>query len=141
VLDGYQNYRTDWLGDWADGHDTWCGYEGKPASIDFIHAWQAQLWRDIRADVGEAFANASRVNVHSQFMSAIKVLVTAYKTTGQRPANLPLRIVVFGISSLPMQTVEALAELGQLCQVVVLVQNPCQHYWEDFVEGTTHCAK
>ena len=34
-----------------------------------------------------------------------------------------------------MQTVEALALLGQLSQVLMLVQNPCQYYWGDGVEG------
>jgi exodeoxyribonuclease V gamma subunit len=135
VLDGYQSYRADWLGDWADGHDTLRGHDGKPFSIGANHAWQAQLWRDIREDVGELWANASRASVHSQFMKAIKARVAESKAMGQRPANLPPRIVVFGISSLPMQTVEALAELGQVCQVFMLVQNPCQHYWGDIVEG------
>jgi exodeoxyribonuclease V gamma subunit len=43
--------------------------------------------------------------------------------------------VVFGISSLSMQTVEALALLGQFSQVLLLVQNPCQYFWGDIVEG------
>ena len=34
-----------------------------------------------------------------------------------------------------MQTVEALAQLGQVCQVLMLVQNPCQYYWGDIVAG------
>jgi exodeoxyribonuclease V gamma subunit len=45
------------------------------------------------------------------------------------PFGLPPRIVVFGISNLPMQVVEALAALGRWCQVVLMVQNPCQEYW------------
>jgi exodeoxyribonuclease V gamma subunit len=42
---------------------------------------------------------------------------------------------VFGISSLPMQAVQALAGLGRYCQVLLLVQNPCQYFWGDLVEG------
>ena len=126
VLDGYQSYRADWLGDWA---------QGKSTELDESHAWQAQLWRDIRADVGEALADSSRASVHAKFVSALKMSVETSKASGQRPAGLPPRLVVFGISSLPMQTVEALAELGQFCQVLMLVQNPCQHYWGDIVEG------
>jgi exodeoxyribonuclease V gamma subunit len=34
-----------------------------------------------------------------------------------------------------MQTVEALALLGQMSQVLLLVQNPCQYFWGDIVEG------
>lgn len=46
-----------------------------------------------------------------------------------KPEGLPPRIVVFGISNLPMQVVEALAALGRWCQVIMMVQNPCQEYW------------
>jgi len=138
VLDGYQSYRADWLGDWAvgeAGQDILRAHDGQATALEEIHAWQAQLWRDIRADVGEALADSSRASVHAKFMAALKVRVAQSKATGQRPAGLPPRLVVFGISSLPMQTVEALAELGQVCQVLMLVQNPCQHYWGDIVEG------
>ncbi len=138
TLDGYQTYRADWLGDWAQGEagpDMLRTHDGKSTVLEASHAWQAQLWRDIRADVGEQLADSSRASVHAKFMSALKTLVEQSKATGQRPAGLPHRLVVFGISSLPMQTVEALAELGQVCQVLMLVQNPCQHYWGDIVEG------
>jgi exodeoxyribonuclease V gamma subunit len=138
VLDGYQSYRADWLVDWAAGRpggDLLRGHDGAALPLPGEHAWQAQLWRDLRADVGEALAEASRASVHARFMQALKDLVQHSLATGERPAGLPPRIVVFGISSLSMQTLEALAELGQLCQVLLLVQNPCQHYWGDIVEG------
>lgn len=138
VFDGYQSYRADWLGDWATGEagqDSLCSHDGKPAALEAAHVWQAQLWRDIRADVGAALADASRASVHARFMAALKARVAQSKATGQRPAGLPTRLVVFGISSLPLQTVEALAELGQVCQVLMMVQNPCRYYWGDIVEG------
>ena len=138
VLDGYQSYRADWLGDWAageEGSDILRAHDGQSTLLDATHVWQAQLWRDIRADVGPALADFSRASVHAKFMTALKKMVAESQTSGQRPASLPARIVVFGISSLPMQTVEALAELGQFCQVLMLVQNPCQHYWGDIVDG------
>ncbi len=135
VFDAYQSYRADWLGDWAKGDDLLRGHDGKPVALDAAHAWQAQLWRDIRADVGEALADASRASVHARFMSVLQGQVNACKGTGQRPAGVPPRIVVFGISSLSMQTVEALALLGQTAQVLLLVQNPCQYFWGDIVEG------
>ena len=138
VLDGYQNYRADWLGDWATGEagqDILRNHRGEPTALESTHAWQAQLWRDIRADVGPALAEASRASVHAQFMARLKAQVAHSLATGERPSVLPPRLVVFGISSLPMQTVEALAELGQVCQVLMLVQNPCQYFWGDIVEG------
>jgi len=49
-------------------------------------------------------------------------------------AGLPQRLIVFGISSLSMQSVQALAALGQVCQVLMLVQNPCRYFWGDVLE-------
>lgn len=135
VFDGYQSYRADWLGDWAAGKNLLRSHDGKPVTLEVAHGWQAQLWRDIRSDLGDELADASRASVHVRFIKALKALVVEYKSSGIFPRDLPHRIVVFGISSLSMQTVEALAELGQVCQVMMLVQNPCQYFWGDIVEG------
>jgi exodeoxyribonuclease V gamma subunit len=129
VLDGYQSYRADWLADWAAGFDQLRGPLGLPQPLPADHAWQAQLWRDIRTDVGEALADASRASVHARFMAALNA------SPPDLLRRLPRRLIVFGISSLPMQAVEALAALGQHRQVLMLVQNPCQYYWGDLVEG------
>ncbi|MDP3191445.1 exodeoxyribonuclease V subunit gamma [Rhodoferax sp.] len=135
VFDAYQSYRADWLTDWAAGHDVLRGHDGQPAVLADAHKWQARLWRDLRADVGPGLADASRASVHARFMATLQAQLAQSQATGQRPAGLPPRLVVFGISSLPMQTVEALAQLGQVCQVLMLVQNPCQYYWGDIVSG------
>ena len=163
VFDGYQSYRADWLTDWAAGHNVLRAMDGntvprraaprgntapseggKPhavgdrggtAALEDAHRWQAQLWRDIRADVGGDLADASRASVHERFMQTLAQRVQTYQTTGTLPAGIAPRIVVFGISSLSMQTVEALALLGQVSQVLMLVQNPCRYFWGDIVEG------
>ena len=135
VFDAYQSYRADWLSDWAQGQDLLRGHDAKPLALEDSHAWQAQLWRDIRTDVGESLAEASRASVHARFMAALGEQVKASRATGVAPPGVPPRLVVFGISSLSMQTVEALALLGQVAQVLLLVQNPCQYFWGDIVEG------
>jgi exodeoxyribonuclease V gamma subunit len=141
VLDGYQSYRADWLADWAAGHDVLRDANGAGqgalalAALPPEHAWQAQLWRDIRLDVGTAFADSSRAAVHERFLAAMLQVKRQVDATGQRPPGLPSRLVVFGVSSLPMQMVQALAALGQVSQVLMLVQNPCQYFWGDIVEG------
>ncbi|MDR3370892.1 exodeoxyribonuclease V subunit gamma [Rhodoferax sp.] len=135
VLDGYQSYRADWLADWADGRDQLRGPLGAPQPLPPEHAWQAQLWRDIRADVGPALMDASRASVHERFMASLAAAVGSECGSGLPLPGLPRRLIVFGISSLSTQAVQALAALGQVCQVMLLVQNPCQYFWGDVVEG------
>ena len=121
VLDGYQQYRADWLAAWERGDDH---------QVPPDQAWQPVLWRALRDDIGDAAASTSRASVHTAFEAAMQSL----PADTSRPAGLPPRIVVFGISALPMQTVRALAELGRVCQVLMVVQNPCRYHWGHVVE-------
>ena len=115
VLDAYQQYRGDWLADWTQG-----GSEGAASA-----PWQPVLWRALQDDVTQTGTALSRSQVHARFIKAMQ----ARAPNDPRPPQLPERIVVFGVSSLPMQSVQALAELGRCCQVLMFVLNPCQHYW------------
>ena len=52
----------------------------------------------------------------------------------QRPAGLPARLVVFGISSLPQQSLEVLAVLGRWTHIFMCaLHNPCEHDWSDII--------
>lgn len=134
VLDAYQNYRADWLSDWSKGNDVLQDGKNKAIALNADLLWQAQLWRDVSEDVGDEWGNASRSSVHQQFMQLMPLIAEQYQKNQKLPYGIPPRITVFGVSSMPMQMVEALAELGRVCQVFVLVQNPCQHYWGDLIE-------
>ncbi|MEY4727112.1 MAG: hypothetical protein RLZ36_1739, partial [Pseudomonadota bacterium] len=144
VLDGYQNYRADWLGDWGQGTDQLRTGTGQATPLPQAQSWQPALWRDLLNDLADdphvqsdlQKAYRSRAEVHAAFMHAMRQL-----PEGQRPAGVPHRILVFGVTSLPMQTVEALAALGRVCQVLMLVQNPCQHYWGHVVESRVPLAR
>lgn len=128
VLDGYQSYRADWLADWAAGRNV-LHHNGVRKPLPPEHLWQAQLWQLLQQDVQQTQAPElasqchSRAEVHERFMRQLK------NTDARPPAGLPPRIVVFGISNLPMQVVEALAALGRWSQIILMVQNPCQAYW------------
>jgi exodeoxyribonuclease V gamma subunit len=134
VLDAYQNYRADWLADWSMGHDVLQDGKNNAVALDADLLWQAQLWRDVSEDVGDEWGHASRSSVHQQFMQLMPSIAEQYQRNQKLPYGIPPRITVFGVSSMPMQMVEALAELGRVCQVFVLVQNPCRHYWGDLIE-------
>jgi len=144
VLDGYQNYRADWLEDWANHKDTLRTQTGSATPLPAAQSWQPELWRDLLDDLAAdaevkaelQHSYSSRAKVHEAFMAKMASI-----PEGQRPAGVPHRIMVFGVTSLPMQTVQALAALGRVCQVLMLVQNPCQHYWGHVVESRVPLAK
>jgi len=89
--------------------------ESKP--LDPANCWQAELWRALLLDVGEAGMAQSRAGVHQRFIERINSLE-------QAPPGLPSRVIVFGISSLPAQALEALAGLARFSQVLLCVPQP-----------------
>ena len=130
LFDQYQVYRADWLLDWQAGADQLrLAPDAAPSrAIPTDQLWQPALWRAVLADIAAQGGNpAGRASIHRQFVDALAGLAA-------RPAGLPRRVVVFGISSLPQQVIEALAALGQHSQVVLVAHNPCQHYWGDLTD-------
>lgn len=137
LYDQYQMYRADWLANWERGEDRLLDAHGVEQALPEEQRWQATLWRELIADVSrttrgetacEAMSNSGRAAVHEAFLKRVD------GWDGEdRPAGLPRRIVVFGISSLPRQSLEALAALARWCQVLVCVPNPCAYYWADIL--------
>ncbi|SAK87074.1 DNA helicase/exodeoxyribonuclease V, gamma subunit [Caballeronia hypogeia] len=136
LFEQYQMYRADWLAAWRQGEDVAIGARGERVPLPDEQRWQAALWRELVDEVahspggesGEISSTGGRAAVHEAFMRA-----AAEWPEGTRPGSLPRRIVVFGISSLPRQSLEALAALSRWSQVLMCVPNPCAHYWADIV--------
>jgi exodeoxyribonuclease V gamma subunit len=126
LFDQYQVYRADWLEDWAAGRHQLRNVRGEGKPLTPANAWQAELWRALLLDVGEEGMAQSRAGVHQRFIERINSLEVA-------PKGLPSRVIVFGISSLPAQALEALAGLARFSQVLLCVHNPCRHHWADIV--------
>src|ERR1700754_4032138 len=115
LFDQYQVYRADWLDDWAAGHDVLGDdLRGTQRPLPDGQQWQAELWRAVLADVDASQRDGHRAAVHARFMQAAMA-------PGAIFPRLPRRIVVFGMSSLPQQTLEALAALSAHCQVLLVV--------------------
>ncbi|WP_129141755.1 exodeoxyribonuclease V subunit gamma [Modicisalibacter coralii] len=129
LFDQYQVYRADWLTAWAAGRDELIDARGQARPLAEDQCWQPALWRWLRDDIGEQGLATSRAWVHTRFLEACREL-----TPDTRPTGLPRRVVVFGISSLPRQTLEALAAVSRVTQVLLCVHNPCRHYWADIIE-------
>ena len=124
LFDQYQVYRADWLADWSMGNDVIRDGHGFSQPLPSGQSWQALLWRAILADLDQAEAEfASRASVHQAFMARTEIPAT----------KLPRRIIVFGLSSLPQQSLEVLAKLAEYTQIILFVHNPCQHYWADII--------
>lgn len=128
LFDQYQVYRADWLEDWGNGQDVLRtsrkGNEPLPENL----LWQPQLWRALLADVDESERNTSRAALHQRFLQHAQSL-----SEEKRPPGLPARLIVFGISSLPQQSLEVLAVLGRWTHIFMCVHNPCEHDWSDII--------
>ncbi|SDL23318.1 DNA helicase/exodeoxyribonuclease V, gamma subunit [Franzmannia pantelleriensis] len=129
LFDQYQVYRADWLDAWGRGDDVLIAPRGHAQTLPDTQRWQPALWRALIEDVGDEGIASSRAMVHRRFIDA-----AARLDANDRPPGLPRRVMVFGISSLPQQALEALAAIARCCQVVLCVHNPCQHYWADIIE-------
>ncbi|MFC4700663.1 exodeoxyribonuclease V subunit gamma [Glaciecola siphonariae] len=127
LFDQYQVYRADWLAAWEANNDVMFK-QGASVPVPEQYLWQAHLWRVLVKDAGEAQSVSSRANVHERFMQRAKAL--------DKPVNphlLPKRIIVFGISAMPQQILEALQAVSKFTRVIFCVANPCQYYWGDIV--------
>ena len=116
LYDQYQVYRADWLSQWETGA---LDYSGKP--LDSEQRWQAALWQQICLDIGQA---SSRAHIHQRFLAQLK-------NGPVNPESIPQRVVLFGLSTVPQQTLEVLHALSEHCQVFCYVNNPSQYHWAD----------
>ncbi|UVW27358.1 exodeoxyribonuclease V subunit gamma [Massilia sp. H6] len=128
LYDGYQVYRADWLEDWEAGRDVLRRAAGAALPLSADQQWQACLWREIHASLPSEQRVTGRAAIHAQFVAASEA--------GRTPvARLPRRVILFGMSTLPYQTLQAIAALSRHTQVLFAVPNPCRFYWGDIIEG------
>ncbi|OHV12178.1 exodeoxyribonuclease V subunit gamma [Kushneria phosphatilytica] len=119
LFDQYLVYRPDWITAWERG-------ERAPTDLPTEEAWQPRLWRALLEDASPEERHCHRAALHDRFLHASRELTC-------RPAMLPPRLVVFGISALPHQLLEALHALSGVMDVVLMIANPCRYYWGDIV--------
>jgi exodeoxyribonuclease V gamma subunit len=127
LFDQYQVYRADWLEDWEQGRNQMRSASGAIRPLPADQVWQAHLWRAVHASVDPSLRHTGRATIHRSFVEAAR--------TRKPVGTLPQRVVLFGMSALPYQTLEAVAALSRHTQVLLAVPNPCQFYWGDIIEG------
>ncbi|MBX3638232.1 MAG: exodeoxyribonuclease V subunit gamma [Rubrivivax sp.] len=130
LFDQYQVYRADWLDDWARGDDALRGADGQRRPLPADQRWQPRLWRALLARLPAQQSAAARPALHRRFLQALHD-----KDEGERIAGLPRRLVLFGTTHIPLQTLQAVAALSRHVQVLLAVPNPCRFHWADLIEG------
>jgi len=149
LFDQYQVYRSDWLEDWAEGQDVLRGASASASArpVPPEQRWQPALWRAVLADQDEAARASTRPQLHRRFLHALRkrgASSAREADPASGPASgpgfaagaaLPRRVVLFGTTHLPHQTLEAIAALAPHVQVLMAVPNPCRYHWADIIEG------
>ncbi|WP_267873627.1 exodeoxyribonuclease V subunit gamma [Massilia sp. Se16.2.3] len=106
LFDQYRVYRADWLTDWEIGRDQLRRAGGDPVPLEPDQVWQAHLWRAVHESVPPMQRGLGRAAIHEVFVTRI--------LSGDPPAGrLPRRVVLFGMSALPYQTLQAIAALAR----------------------------
>ena len=107
VFDQYLLYRDDWLAAWE---------RNELLDLGPDEAWQALLWRELTKDG------------HPHRARLLEDLLT--RLYDPAPLNdLPERVLVFGISSLPPHHMRVLEGLARHTEVVIFALNPCREAW------------
>jgi exodeoxyribonuclease V gamma subunit len=131
LFDQYQVYRSDWLLDWEHGHDRLraeaVAVPGGAAPVPPDQRWQPALWRAAVAGLSAEERQSTRAVLHQRFLAALR-------SPGRWPL-LPRRVVLFGTTHIPHQTLEAIAALSAHTQVLMAVPNPCRYHWADIIDG------
>lgn len=105
LFDQYSIYRPDMLLDWEK---------------NTAGGWQGELWRLLTQDGASGHRAARR----SQFLKKMAAGVW-------RKADLPQRLSLFGLSSLPPFHLEIIQTLATCCDVHIFLLNPCREFWGD----------
>ena len=117
LYDQYLVYRPEWLNSWQQGK-----------TIDGLgeaQQWQAPLWArlvEYTRELGQP--EWHRANLYARFIQKLE-------NSAERPAGLPDRVFICGISALPPVYLQALQALGKHIDIHLLFTNPCRHYWGD----------
>lgn len=126
IFDGYLVYRPEWIAAWEAGETV--------QEIGEEHPWQPILWQALydRTVVLDQ-SPYHRANLYEHFIDALSQAPSGL-------SDLPKRLFVFGISSLPPRYMDALKALGEHIDVHLMFTNPCRYYWGE-VRDRKYLAK
>lgn len=123
LFDQYLVYRPDWIQAWQKGEQI--------AELGHEQEWQGILWRALVAySQNLADLSAHRADIHQTVLANLN----NKKLTRAQKKQLPKRIFIFGIVSLPPLYLDLFNALSQHIDVHVMFMNPCRQYWGDIVD-------
>lgn len=128
LFDQYQIYRGDWLKAWEQGRDVLTHANQPEEPLPEGQRWQASLWRAVLADLTPQEKATTRTGLREKVMQRMR---------GAAPGSLPVprRVVLFGLSHVPLAMLSFLDVIAQHTQVVLAVPNPCRFHWADAIDG------
>ena len=128
LFDQYQVYRGDWLAEWAEGREQVRSASGAAVDLPSDQRWQARLWRAVLARLDAPARDAIRPHIHERALAALR--------GSQSPAAaLPRRVVLFGMTHMPLPLLEWVSAVARHAQVLLAVPNPCRYHWADAIDG------
>ncbi|MEQ5126375.1 exodeoxyribonuclease V subunit gamma [Providencia alcalifaciens] len=117
LFDQYLVYRPEWIALWQ-----------RNELIDGLsenQLWQKRLWLCL-VEYTEQLGQSPwhRANLYQSFIDKLKVSPELAK-------NLPSRLFICGISSLPPVYLQALNAIAEHSDIHLMFTNPCRYYWGD----------
>jgi exodeoxyribonuclease V gamma subunit len=113
LFDQYQIMRPDLLAAWQNGHLLY--------NTD-VERWQKALWQQLTAQIGQKHRGALWLDVIAKLNNAAE---------GALSQQLPERISVFGVNTMPPLFLDYLQSLAKHCDVHLYLLNPAQTFWAD----------
>ncbi|HEY6556525.1 MAG TPA: exodeoxyribonuclease V subunit gamma [Polyangiaceae bacterium] len=111
TFDQYLTYRPELIRAW----DTDKSHGAEPAE----QRWQPHLWRALNARAATTHLPALEARFHQALAASTRF------------ENLPERVCVFGVSTLPPLYVRVLASLASRVDIRLFLLSPCREYWAD----------
>lgn len=113
-FDQYALYRPQWISAWISGQ------EPLEAVPDNIHGpWQVKLFRAVADLIGQP-----------HYTTLIDQAITQLDSNGEF-SDLPERLMIFGVSSLPPKFLDFFAALGRRINLGMFVVSPTKGYFGD----------
>ncbi|MBB4663461.1 exodeoxyribonuclease V subunit gamma [Conexibacter arvalis] len=124
LYERYALHRPSMLRAWAEGRDE----DGAGGPLAAEHRWQAELWRRLRERVGVA--------------GPAELLETAEVRLVEDPglSDLPERISLFGLTSLPARDLALLRALAERRDVHLFLSTPSPAAWRAVADAAREAA-